>query len=268
MTKDSKNEKEKDPCILIRDLGESVFSSLRELNVMSYNEATHFANLIVEKIKSRNNSLDRNRKNDTRNSRSGVRRFYKTKLCQHFEAKGECRYKDRCSYAHGINELRKRSYNHSGKSNKICYEYKQGYCSKGLSCRYIHRSNDDDDEDYYTSTNSFKRSRKDGYEFFNYNKDGGCRFYHSYGPNVMPKPYDCFRRKKFIDSFRKSGGRLDKSSKKYSEREKTSDKERNVRNEKTSDKERNVRNEKTSEREKNARNEKKSEKEKPIKTEA
>jgi hypothetical protein len=32
---------------------------------------------------------------------------YKTKMCRHFETTGSCTLQDRCSFAHGVEELRK-----------------------------------------------------------------------------------------------------------------------------------------------------------------
>ncbi|CEF63355.1 Zinc finger, CCCH-type domain-containing protein [Strongyloides ratti] len=214
-TRDKKDNKDKkddtDGRFYIKDLGESVFTSLRELNLMSYNEATHFANLIVEKVKKKNVPKERNKNNEDNKPKSNRGGFYKTKLCEFYERKGVCRFRDRCYYAHGINELRKRAYSYyNTKSDKVCHYYKQGYCSKGLSCKYIHKADESDDE-FYHSTSSFKRSKNYHYDFPSYGNNENCRFYHSYGPNAMPKP--------------KNGSKAFKSSRTYFDREKAPENE-------------------------------------------
>lgn len=36
---------------------------------------------------------------------------FKTILCKHYETSGNCMYKEKCQFAHGINELRSNSGN-------------------------------------------------------------------------------------------------------------------------------------------------------------
>ncbi|XP_062182433.1 zinc finger CCCH domain-containing protein 1-like [Phragmites australis] len=88
--------------------------------------------------------------------------YYKTKLCEKFEAGGRCAYEDGCTFAHGHAELRpplpvppalvKRRMAAAEHENgrgpagfpgggKVCFEFRdKGTCHWGAKCAYAHAS--------------------------------------------------------------------------------------------------------------------------------
>ena len=68
---------------------------------------------------------------------------YKTELCRHYEETGECRYKIKCQFAHGENELRP-IYRHPKYKTQICINFFLiGLCNYGIRCQYIHQQVED-----------------------------------------------------------------------------------------------------------------------------
>ncbi|KAI8333358.1 hypothetical protein BC941DRAFT_434501 [Chlamydoabsidia padenii] len=64
--------------------------------------------------------------------------LYKTEHCRNWSELGECRYGQKCSYAHGNSELRKKS-KHSRYKTQVCRAYHlEGTCPYGLRCTFIH----------------------------------------------------------------------------------------------------------------------------------
>lgn len=67
-----------------------------------------------------------------------IKRKRKTELCKNFELYNDCFFKDECSFAHGIEELRKFSLNDKYKDIP-CFGYVQSsFCPFGLRCNYQH----------------------------------------------------------------------------------------------------------------------------------
>lgn len=65
--------------------------------------------------------------------------LYKTELCRNWVERGDCRYKDRCRYAHGPEELRPVARSNQYKT-KLCKSYHEsGSCLYGVRCTFIHR---------------------------------------------------------------------------------------------------------------------------------
>ena len=63
---------------------------------------------------------------------------YKTSLCAKFSWNGECRYGDKCQYAHGVHELRVAE-EHEKYKTSVCRTFlKTGQCEYGLRCKFIH----------------------------------------------------------------------------------------------------------------------------------
>lgn len=63
---------------------------------------------------------------------------YKTELCRPFEETGECRYGNKCQFAHGKNELRVMN-RHPRYKTELCRTYHTtGFCSYGQRCNFIH----------------------------------------------------------------------------------------------------------------------------------
>ena len=62
----------------------------------------------------------------------------KTELCKNWELYNDCYFKDECSFAHGIEELRTNN-NLCGYKTKICKSFtEKSYCSFGQRCTYKH----------------------------------------------------------------------------------------------------------------------------------
>jgi hypothetical protein len=67
-----------------------------------------------------------------------IRTKKKTELCKNWELYNDCYFKDECSFAHGIEELRT-SNNLCGYKTKICKSFtEKSYCSFGQRCTYKH----------------------------------------------------------------------------------------------------------------------------------
>jgi hypothetical protein len=67
---------------------------------------------------------------------------YKTELCRNFELTGRCKYGNKCSYAHGRDELvNKKHINLHYKSKKCNKFFENGFCEYGARCQYLHQEN-------------------------------------------------------------------------------------------------------------------------------
>ena len=65
---------------------------------------------------------------------------YKTELCKYYEINGNCKYGDRCAYAHGKENLRSKVTNSSAYRTKKCFQFfEQGYCPYGSRCQFAHQ---------------------------------------------------------------------------------------------------------------------------------
>lgn len=91
-----------------------------------------------------------------------VKKYYKLKLCRHYESHGKCDKGNSCTYAHGIDDLKEikkencfngldcfkkdcqfehpESWN-SENNKKICEYYVNSYCKKEDMCRFKHVKN-------------------------------------------------------------------------------------------------------------------------------
>ena len=62
----------------------------------------------------------------------------KTELCKNYEFYHDCYYKDDCSFAHGIEELRE-NINLSNYKTKMCISFQNNnFCNFGKRCSYRH----------------------------------------------------------------------------------------------------------------------------------
>lgn len=65
-------------------------------------------------------------------------RRYKTELCRAFVERGQCRYGDRCQFAHGLGELRSLQ-RHPKYKTELCRTYHtSGFCPYGARCHFVH----------------------------------------------------------------------------------------------------------------------------------
>ena len=68
-----------------------------------------------------------------------IRTKKKTELCKNWEIYHDCYFKNECSFAHGIDELRIGTTPISGSKNKLCKTFQEkGVCSFGTRCNYRH----------------------------------------------------------------------------------------------------------------------------------
>lgn len=63
----------------------------------------------------------------------------KTELCKNWEIYHDCYFKEECSFAHGIDELRKNISQATVVRNKLCKSFtEKGFCLFGKRCNYRH----------------------------------------------------------------------------------------------------------------------------------
>ena len=63
---------------------------------------------------------------------------YKTELCRSFQESGQCKYGDKCQFAHGQHELRNMM-RHPRYKTELCRTFHaQGYCPYGPRCHFVH----------------------------------------------------------------------------------------------------------------------------------
>ncbi|XP_041353759.1 mRNA decay activator protein ZFP36L2-like [Gigantopelta aegis] len=67
---------------------------------------------------------------------------YKTELCRPFEESGQCKYGDKCQFAHGAKELRSLP-RHPKYKTDLCRTYHTiGFCPYGPRCHFIHNEDE------------------------------------------------------------------------------------------------------------------------------
>ena len=67
-----------------------------------------------------------------------IKRKKKTELCKNYELYHDCYYKDECSFAHGIDELRE-NINFLSYKKKMCKNFQENnFCNFGVRCSYKH----------------------------------------------------------------------------------------------------------------------------------
>lgn len=64
--------------------------------------------------------------------------LYKTELCRAFEERGQCRYGDKCQFAHGSRDVRSVD-RHPKYKTELCRTYHStGFCPYGARCHFVH----------------------------------------------------------------------------------------------------------------------------------
>ncbi|XP_058055230.1 protein TIS11 [Anopheles bellator] len=65
---------------------------------------------------------------------------YKTELCRPYEEAGECKYGDKCQFAHGLHELRNLQ-RHPKYKTELCRTFHSvGFCPYGPRCHFVHNA--------------------------------------------------------------------------------------------------------------------------------
>lgn len=63
---------------------------------------------------------------------------YKTEICRNW-TQGCCEFGDKCTFAHGYDELRNKDYLASNYRTKNCKQFhEQGFCQYGSRCQFKH----------------------------------------------------------------------------------------------------------------------------------
>lgn len=63
---------------------------------------------------------------------------YKTELCRQFSENGECKYGDKCQFAHGFNDLKDVNRHPKYKTDFCKTFHSKGFCPYGPRCHFIH----------------------------------------------------------------------------------------------------------------------------------
>ena len=63
---------------------------------------------------------------------------YKTELCRQFSENGECKYGDKCQFAHGFNDLKDVNRHPKYKTDYCKTFHSKGFCPYGPRCHFIH----------------------------------------------------------------------------------------------------------------------------------
>ena len=86
---------------------------------------------------------------------------YKTEVCRNWEA-GYCEFGERCAFAHGDQELRKKQYLANNYKTKPCKQFFElGYCMYGSRCQFKHR--DCNEKSPISTASSSPRAAKSTY---------------------------------------------------------------------------------------------------------
>ncbi|XP_037073031.1 mRNA decay activator protein ZFP36L1-like [Pollicipes pollicipes] len=67
---------------------------------------------------------------------------YKTELCRPFEESGQCKYGEKCQFAHGAHELRNMSRHPKYKTDLCRTFHTTGYCPYGARCHFVHNTDE------------------------------------------------------------------------------------------------------------------------------
>jgi hypothetical protein len=80
--------------------------------------------------------------NNNSNSSKTTGNRYKTELCRQFNENGECKYGDKCQFAHGLNELKDINRHPKYKTDFCKTFHSKGFCPYGPRCHFIHDINE------------------------------------------------------------------------------------------------------------------------------
>jgi hypothetical protein len=120
------------------DLSSLTQANLLELLCKSTVGPNHTKNAIAPQqqtanclIKSQQDQINSNQQQQSANR-------YKTELCRSFQESGQCKYGDKCQFAHGMNEMRN-MVRHPKYKTELCRTFHAtGYCPYGPRCHFVH----------------------------------------------------------------------------------------------------------------------------------
>lgn len=96
---------------------------------------------------------------------------YKTELCRPFKETGECKYGEKCQFAHGENELRTVQRHPKYKTEYCRTFYGIGLCPYGSRCHFLHDLSNDEDTTRARAVSGGSRNEISNGRPFNGNKD-------------------------------------------------------------------------------------------------
>ena len=108
------------------------------MSMMFFNESTlvHETTLRVP----RNNAGKRSQASTYTAASDDTKLKYKTEMCRNFESTGRCKFGNKCSFAHGKDELlNKKHINLHYKSKRCNKFFDNGFCEYGSRCQYLHK---------------------------------------------------------------------------------------------------------------------------------
>lgn len=74
----------------------------------------------------------------------GFKVKYKTEMCKNWKKTGDCEFKNSCSFAHGLHELKEKTDVHRNYKTKQCKKFKKdGFCPYGIRCQFLHNEKGD-----------------------------------------------------------------------------------------------------------------------------
>ncbi len=83
---------------------------------------------------------------------------YRTELCKFYEINGQCKFGDKCIFAHGKENLREKVLTKSGYKKRACINFfEHGFCMYGNRCQFSHEIKATHCKEYF----SYKKLLKD-----------------------------------------------------------------------------------------------------------
>lgn len=113
--------------------------SRRASHPVSPSVASLVTSLLLENLNT-HRRLDRSQSDPAKSIINVNTSRYKTELCRPFEESGECKYGDKCQFAHGGHELRN-LVRHPKYKTELCRTFHtSGFCPYGPRCHFIHNA--------------------------------------------------------------------------------------------------------------------------------
>jgi hypothetical protein len=101
------------------------------------------SNLALSLNLNSNNNNGNNANNQANNVNKQINYSrYKTELCRQFSENGECKYGDKCQFAHGFNDLKDINRHPKYKTDLCKTFHSKGFCPYGPRCHFIHDINE------------------------------------------------------------------------------------------------------------------------------
>lgn len=150
---------------------------LTQANNIHANQLTHktnnlFANALLQQIQSQNklfsntlilNCIQANAAHllnaqNTENQKQINYSRYKTELCRQFIENGECKYGDKCQFAHGLHDLKDVNRHPKYKTDYCKTFHSKGFCPYGPRCHFIHELHEKYDPSIQNVSHSSKKT--------------------------------------------------------------------------------------------------------------